>query len=295
MGGGGGAAPAPVAPEAAGGDPVLAKFEGAARAERVASLRRRLGAVAAQLARGGGGGGRGAARAAVGADVSDAELLRFLVARKWDEDRALSMFLDYRDWRLEWPEGSVTSSMVRPSLDQDKAFLLPFVDDLGHSVILTIGRRHVPGEVSDAECELYPMFCFDRVMPYAEASGCSKVTVVVDLSSISYANVDLRQAKAILRMAQDRFPERLGRGILFNAPRIFFGLWKAMQPFLDDRTKNKFKFCYGAAELQQLIRSAECAEGAPNVPDILGGMLPDSELLRIPDLPLGAPGGTSQG
>ena len=279
-----GAPPAPggEAPEVAVAPPAGA---GAGAAAAAAGLRGRLGGLAAALARGGGGGGRGRARAAVGADAGDAELLRFLVARRWDEDLALRQYLEYREFRLEYPVGAVTACMVRASLGHDKSFALPSADRRGNCVVVMLGRRHFPGDVSDAECFLYPVFCFDRVVAHAERLGGSKVTAVLDLSDVTVANLDLRQAKEILRLAQDRFPERLGCAILLNAPRIFFGLWKAIQPFLDERTKDKFKFAYGPSELQEELQGTR-AGGARDVPEILGGSFPDAELLRIPDLPL---------
>jgi len=218
-------------------------------------------------------------------DAGDAELLRFLVARRWDEDLALRQYLEYREFRLEYPVGAVTACMVSASLGHDKSFVMPSADRRGNCVVVMLGRRHFPGDVSDAECFLYPVFCFDRVLGHADRLGSPKMTAVVDLSDVTVANVDLRQAKEILRLAQDCFPERLGCAILFNAPRIFFGLWRAIQPFLDERTKDKFKFAYGAAELQEELQGGRTG-GAPDVPEILGGSLPDSELLHIPDLPL---------
>ena len=212
--------------------------------------------------------------------------MRFLFARRWDEDLALRQYLEYREFRLEYPVGAVTASMVRASLDHDKSFLMPSTDRRGNCVVVLLGRRHFPGEVSDAECFLYPVFCFDRVLAHAERVGADpKVTAVVDLSDVKFANLDLRQAREILRLAQDCFPERLGCAVLLNAPRIFFGLWRAIQPFLDERTKTKFKFAYGAAELQEELCGGRTG-GAPDVPRMLGGTLPDSELLPIPDLPL---------
>lgn len=94
----------------------------------------------------------------------------------------------------------------------------------------------------------------------------TEVIVFFDMRNYSLANADLRAAVQVLHAlqastctrtqptahfspsaspltriwpAQTGYPERLHRCVMFMAPRIFFVLWKAIKPFLDERLSAK--------------------------------------------------------
>ena len=45
-----------------------------------------------------------------------------------------------------------------------------------------------------------------------------------------------------VRVAQQHYPERLGLAVVANPPRLFWVLWKALQPILDPVTKCATRF-----------------------------------------------------
>lgn len=68
------------------------------------------------------------------------------------------------------------------------------------------------------------------------------------------------------QIAQRQYPQRLGVLFLYEAPAIFSGLWKAVQPFVDEDTRKRVQFisevrprwaicCVDGKELMLMLRS----------------------------------------
>jgi hypothetical protein len=47
------------------------------------------------------------------------------------------------------------------------------------------------------------------------------------------------QSKEIMQILSDHYPERLGIAMLMDAPFIFHGTYKLLQPFIPHKTKEK--------------------------------------------------------
>jgi len=67
-------------------------------------------------------------------------------------------------------------------------------------------------------------------------------------------------------LAQDNYPEILGRMFIINSPLLFSGIWAMIKPWLDDKTKAKITIC-GSKYETQLLELID----AENLPDFLGG------------------------
>ena len=62
---------------------------------------------------------------------------------------------------------------------------------------------------------------------------------ILDLKDIklSKANAAYKFAKPATEMAQNYYPEMLGRMFIINAPFLFTGIWAIVKMWLDDKTK----------------------------------------------------------
>ena len=62
---------------------------------------------------------------------------------------------------------------------------------------------------------------------------------ILDLKDIklSNANAAYKFAKPATEMAQNYYPEMLGRMFIINAPVLFTGIWAIVKMWLDDKTK----------------------------------------------------------
>ena len=251
-----------------GGDDVANRYVGAAREERVREFR--------ALVTGGG---------ALHEEPSDADLLRFLIARKWDLRKAKRMFDEYQEWRREWPQSRVRPVDVPVSVGHRKAFVLPRPDVRGFPAVVLVASRHMMYEVgkgkgSQETTYAFQVFCFDHAIAHADRLGSQKLTIVLDLEGLGWRNLDLNCLKNIVLLAQARYPERLGACLFYRPPNVFYGLWKAVKPLVDPRTAGKIRFAFNAEELQEEL-------GPPaQVPVLLGGDMPDGEMLPVESIPL---------
>jgi len=251
-----------------GVDELAGQYVGVAREERVAEFR--------ALVTGGG---------ALPEEPSDADLLRFLLARKWNLGRAKRMFDEYQEWRREWPQSRVRPVDVPVSVGHRKAFVLPRPDCRGNPTVVLVASRHMMYEVGKGKGNpettyAFQVFCFDHAIAHAERLGRQQLTIVLDLEGLGWRNLDLTCLKNIVLLAQARYPERLGACVFYRPPSVFYGLWKAVKPLVDARTAGKMRFAFNAEELQVEI-------GPPSqVPTLLGGDMPDGEMLPIESIPL---------
>ena len=80
-----------------------------------------------------------------------------------------------------------------------------------------------------------------RMMP----EGVNQWVAMVDFATFSILrDSSTSVAKRILHVLSNHFPERLGLFILVNPIGGTWALYKALSPFLDEKTKSKVRFAY---------------------------------------------------
>ena len=136
-------------------------------------------------------------------EPSDADLLRFLIARKWDLRKAKRMFDEYQEWRREWPQSRVRPVDVPVSVGHRKAFVLPRPDVRGFPAVVLVASRHMMYEVgkgkgSQETTYAFQVFCFDHAIAHADRLGSQKLTIVLDLEGLGWRNLDLNCLKNIV-------------------------------------------------------------------------------------------------
>jgi len=256
-----------------GRDDLAEMYVGAAREERFAEFRALIDHEV-----------RDASTGELPEEPSDADLLRFLLARKWDLRKALKMFSEHQAWRREWPVSRVQPRDIPVSIEHRKAFVLPRPDIRGNPAVLLVASRHMMYEIGKGKSKEttygFQVFCFDHAIAHTERKGRQKLTIVLDLNGLGWRNLDLSCLKNIVLLAQARYPERLGTCVFYRPPNVFYGLWKAVKPLLDARTAGKMRFVFTIEEMEAELGARD------QIPELLGGDMPDNEMLPIESIPL---------
>ena len=213
---------------------------------------------------------------------NDYMLHRFLKARKSDVGKAMTMFLDYIEWRKESCVDEITKNYCFQEAAKVAEFYPRFyhkTDKLGRPVYFEIlGKMHVDklfsittperlikGYIREYEKLLNYRFVACGLKENKHiAQGCSILDLKgVPLSQFNQVRKVVQQVSAV---AQNYYPETLGKMLIINAPFLFKGIWSIVKPMLDENTVAKISVLGSnyESELQELIDKE-------NLPEKYGG------------------------
>eukprot|EP00798_Chlamydomonas_sp_ICE-L_P018799 gene18799-25344_t len=210
--------------------------------------------------------------------VTNAFLLRWLRARKWDISNANRDIAKHADWAVEMkPEGFVPLDHIAVDLKHQKFCIqgitnvtnrpVVFTQAARHKpadsleyfnswpVAFTLAARHIPHKPADS-IKHFISWCLDTLILYGDVmlgdEWDGKIDMVFDLTDFGYKSFDLAVLPIIFSTLQDHYVERLGVMYICHAPFIFWGMWKLVSPFIDPVTKQKIRFVEKATAAQDL-------------------------------------------
>ncbi|KAI8560735.1 hypothetical protein RHMOL_Rhmol04G0279500 [Rhododendron molle] len=184
----------------------------------------------------------------------DPTLMRFLIARSMDPDKAAKMFVQWQKWRAAFvPSGFTPDSEVQDELEARKVYLQEFVV---HLLDKTIASSFKGSEI-----------------------GNEKLIAVLDLKQIAYKNIDPRGLITGFQFLQSYYPERLAKCFLLDMPWFFVSVWRMVSHFLERATLEKIVIVSNENEMREFI--GEIGEAA--LPEEYGGQ---AELVALQDVVL---------
>lgn len=186
----------------------------------------------------------------------DANLLRFLRARKWDLEAAKSMLLNTLKWRAEQGVCDVMyhgEACIPKALLESEKIIFHGRDREGRLVIYTKGRLHHQSDQAfedQVRQTLYFMEIGRKLLANVDVSVpeednknvAETVTLVFDMTNSGYANFDLAAIKFLINCFQSHYPESLGLCLIVNAPWVFNAFWTLIKPCLDPVVAAKIQF-----------------------------------------------------
>jgi hypothetical protein len=186
---------------------------------------------------------------------SDAQLNRFLIARKFHIKDTASLLLGALEWRaMRQPE----------SIETRKDFSLSFRQQA------STGKIYIPGKdkwnrpvlVFDNTVENWPNLD-DRMAHLAwnlefairqMPNDVDKYVVILHLQNWSITNIPpFKVTIETIQMLTKCYPERLGHCVLYKPPGMFSAFWKTVKGFVDVKTQQKL-----------VLISKDVSEGSKN-------------------------------
>jgi len=210
-------------------------------------------------------------------------LLRFLRAREYEVDKALSMFLDHLQWRQE---NRVDHILREFEFKEREEFLSIYpqgyhkTDKKGHPIYIQhLGRVDMPKirQVSTDErtvkyhIQEYER-CLKTIFPICSRIAgrqIDKSFAIMDVKGVGFYHLtkDVRQMLAtVTKIDQDNYPETLYHTCIINAPAAFRAIWAIVKPMLNARTQAKVEVC-PRDYLPSLLQWIDIE----NIPEYLGG------------------------
>ncbi|KAF9940950.1 hypothetical protein BGZ65_005600 [Modicella reniformis] len=186
-------------------------------------------------------------------DHPDGMVLRFLRARKWHVGNALQMLLNAFKWRQEQQVENVKVlgdddldaeyPKFRKQLEMGK-FYVQGTDKSGQPV--------VAGDQDPKTLERLTIYLMETgrllIQPPVET-----VALIFDLTNFGLSNMDYALVQFLVKCFEAYYPESLGAILIHNAPLVFWGAWKIIEPWLDPVVASKIKFTYKDQELLEFI------------------------------------------
>ena len=182
-------------------------------------------------------------------DWPDVMIVKFLIARKFEIPKVITMLNDHFMWRAEYQPS--TDEYFPPEMAED--YPVGFGDGVDREGNLLYFER--PGNGGKAHPKDFvkkygiPMICRwhtcgmeTGLQKIRNSNTARRVTTIIDLDKLGDTDKAVMNfGKAIAKIDQDNYPEHLCKMYIINAPGMFTGLWKFIRLFIDDRTKAKIQ------------------------------------------------------
>eukprot|EP00357_Protocruzia_adherens_P033659 CAMPEP_0115035046 /NCGR_PEP_ID=MMETSP0216-20121206/41144_1 /TAXON_ID=223996 /ORGANISM="Protocruzia adherens, Strain Boccale" /LENGTH=317 /DNA_ID=CAMNT_0002414309 /DNA_START=167 /DNA_END=1120 /DNA_ORIENTATION=- len=212
----------------------------------------------------------------------DWTLLRFLRARNFDMKKTLEMWRNFINWRKEFGVDDIAENFdfhEKDAVKENYPHGYHKTDKLGRPIYIErLGSMNIKKvfEITTKERMLkYYVREYERVLTHKfQHNTTVKITkkaiqnprLSSDCSSTSATNSVKNFIQQATSIAQDYYPEMLGRMYIVNAPMLFTGVWAIVKVWVDPKTRAKITILGGKYQ-NQLLEHVE----AENLPTWLGG------------------------
>ncbi|EOY01132.1 hypothetical protein SCA6_007770 [Theobroma cacao] len=199
----------------------------------------------------------------------DPTLMRFLIARSMDTEKAAKMFVHWLQWRSSMvPNGFIAESEVPDQLEARKIFLQDS-SKTGYPVLIVKACKHFPPK-DLIQFKKFVVYILDKTIASAVKGreiGNEKLIGILDFQQITYKNVDARGLITGFQFLQAYFPERLAKLYILHMPRFFVSVWRMVSRFIEKSTLEKIVIVTNEDEKKCFIDEA----GEEAVPVEYGG------------------------
>ncbi|KAJ9153036.1 hypothetical protein P3X46_026525 [Hevea brasiliensis] len=214
----------------------------------------------------------------------DTSLMRFLIARSMDPEKAAKMFVQWQKWRAEFvPNGFIPDSEVQDELETRKIYLQSLTKE-GYPVLIVKASKHFPAK-DQLQFKKFVVHLLDKTIASSfkgREIGNEKLIGILDLQQITYRNIDARGLITGFQFLQAYYPERLAKLYILHMPRFFVSVWRMVSRFLEKATMEKIVIVSNEEERTNFIKEI----GEESLPEEYGGqaMLVALQDVTLPQL-----------
>ncbi|XP_077241133.1 sec14 cytosolic factor-like isoform X2 [Tasmannia lanceolata] len=188
-------------------------------------------------------------------NYGDATVLRFLVARSMDTEKAAKMFVQWKEWRAGFvPLGYIPENEIPHELAARKIFLQSPSKD-GHPIVIVQAYKHfIPTD--HLQFKKFVVHMLDKTIASGikeKEMGNEKLVAILDLQHLTYKNLDARGLITGFQFLQAYYPERLAKLYILNMPWIFVSVWSMVSRFLEKATLQKVMIVKSEEEKRRFI------------------------------------------
>ncbi|KAM7463396.1 hypothetical protein LguiA_031517 [Lonicera macranthoides] len=202
-------------------------------------------------------------------NYQDPTLMRFLIARSMNPEKAAKMFVQWQKWRSDFvPLGFIPDSQVPDELE-DRKIYLQGLSKGKCPVVIVKASKHFPSK-DQLQFKKFVVHFLDKTIASSfkgREVGTEKLIAILDLQQISYKNIDARGLITGFQFLQAYYPERLAKCFILDMPWFFLSVWRMVSHFLEKATLEKIVIVSNEEERREFIREI----GEEVLPEEYGG------------------------
>ncbi|KAF5750101.1 hypothetical protein HS088_TW03G00433 [Tripterygium wilfordii] len=214
----------------------------------------------------------------------DPTLMRFLIARTMDPEKAAKMFVNWQKWRASLvPNGYIPDSEVPDELESRK-ICLQGLSNKGYPLLIVRASKHFPSK-DQRQFKKFVVHLLDKTIASSfkgREIGNEKLVAILDLQQISYKNVDARGLITGFQFLQAYYPERLAKCFILHMPWFFVSVWRMVSRFLEKATLEKIVIVTNEEERRDFMKEI----GEETLPEEYGGQ---AKFIAVQDVILPPP------
>jgi hypothetical protein len=221
-------------------------------------------------------------REAAPVKFNDHVLARFLRARKFVFDKAMEMYTKYLTWRTEQDLDHISEFEFPEAVALKEYYPHGFhkTDRFGRMIYIerycSIDMKRIFEITTEERMIRYYLREYESMVTYRLPACCIAAGYPVEQSftilDLGGSSTKLMKknvynfVKLASGIAQDYYPEILGKMFIINSPTLFSIAWKVIRPWIDERTQKKITI--EGSKYQKKLLELVAPE---NLPDFLGG------------------------
>ncbi|KAF0312508.1 Tyrosine-protein phosphatase non-receptor type 9 [Amphibalanus amphitrite] len=166
--------------------------------------------------------------------------VKFLMARKFDVDRALTLYEQHERTRLmeNLTDFRPHENPLKSELEMGKFTLLPARDSCGASIALFTARLHFPHLSTHKDTLQGIVYQLDVAMESIDAQR-NGLVFIYDMSDSKYSNFDYDLSQKILTLLKGGYPARLKKVLIVTAPLWFRAPFKILRLFVREKLRDR--------------------------------------------------------
>lgn len=200
--------------------------------------------------------------------LRDEILLRFLRYNVLNVDKSAVQMEGALKWRRQSMVATLSEDVMKGLQVGIPIAQVTDCNEQGEALYICVSSAYAKAQVDHEKQTTATGKMFDFIMYDLNGPQVKHGFIIVDFTDVGLSNIDLIAVKNGIVVFLNYYPDVFRKIIFFNYPRIVYGLWKAIAPLLDSRTKSRIVWVAGPAELRQILFKSFALE---IVPDWLGG------------------------
>nr|KAJ3419356.1 cytosolic factor, phosphatidylinositol/phosphatidylcholine transfer protein [Polyrhizophydium stewartii] len=209
-------------------------------------------------------------------------LLRFLRARKFQLPAAKKMWIDCEKWKNEYGVHTILEDFDFPEYPLVRKLYPRFyhrTDKLGRPIYIeqlgALDVKKLFTVSTDARLLRNHVYEYEKLVHYRLVACSIKANryleqscTILDLKGVALSTFSsvYSLVREVSGIAQNYYPEMLGKMFIINAPMLFTAVWNMVKPLLDEVTVKKINIL-GTSYKDALLETID----DENLPDYMGG------------------------